>query len=135
MGNTPVSSQVAQAAAVEAGSGVEEIRLVVTFPKAVKSVNLTSDVGVVTVDPRTNDLTWFVGRLPRDKMPELSGSLHLAPGAAAPLEAVHATLHFSLPGTTVSGLAVKDLLLSTEKYKFFKGVKATLKTGRYQVRT
>jgi AP-3 complex subunit mu len=85
--------------------------------------------------PRLQDLTWNVGRLPRDKAPELSGVLHLPPGVAMPLEAVSAVLHFAVPNTTVSGLAVKDLLLVNEKYKFFKGVKSTLKTGRWQVRT
>jgi hypothetical protein len=73
--------------------------------------------------------------MPRDKAPELSGTLHLPPGASTPLEAVSAVLHFSVPNATVSGLAVKDLVLVNEKYKFFKGVKSTIKTGRFQVRT
>jgi hypothetical protein len=51
-----------------------------------------------------------------------------------PLEAVSAVLHFTVPGQTVSGLSVKDLLLVNEKYKFVKGIKSVLKTGRYQVR-
>ncbi len=73
--------------------------------------------------------------MPRDKSPELSGTLHLPPGAGVPLEALTATLAFQVAGTTVSGLAVKDLLLVNEKYKFFKGVKSSLRTGRWQVRT
>lgn len=76
-----------------------------------------------------------MGRLPRDRAPELSGNLHLPPGVAAPLEAVSATLSFVCPNTTVSGLAVKDLILVNEKYKFFKGVKSVMKTGRFQIRT
>jgi hypothetical protein len=68
-------------------------------------------------------------------MPELTGTLHLPPGAGPPLENVTATLHFAVPNSTVSGLSVKDLLLVTEKYKFFKGVKSFIRTGRFQLRT
>lgn len=78
---------------------------------------------------------WNIGRMPRDKAPELSGTLHLAPGAPAPLESVSATVQFTVAGTTVSGLTVKDLVLHTEKYKFFKGVRSVLRAGRFQVRT
>jgi AP-3 complex subunit mu len=81
LGNTPASAAAgAAAAAAAAEAGAEDVKLVVTFPKAVKSASLTSDVGVVSVDPKSGDLTWFVGRLPPPggKAPELSGSLHLA---------------------------------------------------------
>jgi hypothetical protein len=74
--------------------------------------------------------------MPRDKAPELSGTLHLPAGVAAPLEAVSAVLHFSVPNATVSGLAVRDLLLApSEKYKFFKGIRTWIRTGRFQIRT
>lgn len=136
LGNTPASAAVgAAAAAAAAEAGAEDVKLVVTFPKAVKSSALTSDVGTVSVDPKTGDVTWLVGRMPAGgKNPELSGSLHLAPGAGAPLEAVSAVLSFSLAGRTVSGLTVRDLVLVNEKYKFMKGVKFSVKTGRYSVR-
>lgn len=66
-------------------------------------------------------MTWTIGRYPRDKIPELVGTLHLASGVTeAPIESASAVLHFSVPNTTVSGLAVKDLQLSNERYKFFK---------------
>lgn len=69
-------------------------------------------------------------------MPELSGTLHLPSGATGPpLESVSAVLHFAVPNSTVSGLSVKDLLLVNEKYKFFKGVKSFIRTGRFQIRT
>ena len=123
-------------AVVDVLSGLDDIKLIVTFPKAVKSVDLTSDVGVVHVDPVTHLTTWTIGRYPRDKAPELSGTIYLAPGeVTVPIETPHAQLFFTLAGTTVSGLSVKDLVLTGEKYKFFKGVKTMVQTGRYQVRT
>jgi hypothetical protein len=33
---------------------VEELRLKVTFPKAVKTVDLSSEVGTIHIDPKTN---------------------------------------------------------------------------------
>ena len=122
---------------------VEDVRLVVSFPRSIKTVDLSSESGSVDLDPRTNELTWTIGRLPRDRPPELAGSIHFAPSAGAlaagaaggpPLEAVSAVLHFTVPNQTVSGLAVRDLQLVNERYKFVKGVKTVLRTGRFQLR-
>ena len=38
-------------------------------------------------------------------------------------------------GITVSGLGVRDLQLVNEKYKFFKGVRTSMRSGRITVRT
>ena len=104
-----------------------------TFPRSIKTIDVTSEIGSVSVDPKTNELTWYVGRLP-SKACELGGTLHLPIGVTQPLEAVNAVLHFTVPGQTVSGLSVRDLQLVNEKYKFVKGVKSILRTGRFQVR-
>ena len=80
-------------------------------------------------------LVWVVGRYPQGKQPELVGTLHLAPGSPSPpLESPNATMSFRVDGTTVSGISVKDLLLTGEKYKFFKALKLGTKSGRFQVR-
>ncbi len=80
-------------------------------------------------------ITWVVGRYPHGKQPELVGTLHLAPGShSPPLESPNATMHFRVEGSTVSNLGVKDLLLTGEKYKFFKALKMGTKSGRFQVR-
>lgn len=122
------------------GPEVEEILLTVVPPKAVVSVDLVSDTGRVTVDPRTNEVAWALRAFPRSdaggRIPELTGVLHLAPGAAQPLESVYATLSYVVGNTSVSGLGVRDLLLApSETYKFFKGVRSVLRTGRVTVRT
>ena len=149
------------------GPSIEDVRLDIVFPPCVRTVDLTSDVGQVTIDPSTNvragrrrlrvfwlspifshprpfsppsapmqALTWIVGRYPRDKVPELVGTLHLAPGTPSPpLETPQATMSFRVDGTTVSGVSVRDLLLTGERYKFFKMLRMGTKSGRYQVRT
>jgi hypothetical protein len=103
---------------------IEDVVLVVSFPRSIRTVDLSSEVGAVNLDPRTNELTWTIGRLPRERAPELSGSLHFAPSAGAaaagapsgpPLEAVSAVLHFTVPNQTVSGLSVRDLQLVNER--------------------
>ena len=33
---------------------IEDVKLIVTFPKAIKTVDLSSDVGTISVDPKTN---------------------------------------------------------------------------------
>lgn len=115
--------------------GIEGVRLVVTVPAAVKSVDMGSDTGSVSVDPRSGDVTWSLRSMPRDKSPELGGLLNVAPGASNPIEPVSATLHFTVPNGSISGLTVKDLLLVSDKYPFFKGARSTLRSGRIQIRT
>lgn len=123
------------AAPGDAGMAIEGVRLVVSVPKAVKSCDLNSETGTVMTDPRTGDVTWALRSMPKDKSPELGGLLHTTPGAPLPIEPVSATLHFSAPNGSVSGLTVKDLLLVSDKYPFFKGARTAIRSGRIQIRT
>jgi len=135
----PLSTRAAGGAGASlvsaADVAVEDVRLVVSFPRAFKTVDMSSDVGSVSVDPKTNELTWVVRSLPKDKSPELGGLLHTTPGAPVPIESPSATLHFNVSNHTVSGLGIKDLLLTNETYKFFKGARTFMRSGRVQVRT
>lgn len=115
---------------------IEDVQLVIYFPDCIKTVDLTADIGTVAVDPKTNVVTWTLSRFPKDKSPELSGTIYVAPGVSTPpVESPHAVLRFSLPNQTASGLTVRDLLLTNEKYKFFKGIKNSLRSGTVQIRT
>ncbi|KAI9922850.1 hypothetical protein PsorP6_002371 [Peronosclerospora sorghi] len=57
------------------------------------------------------------------------------PSAAVPDEKPIVLLGFKVPMTTVSGLNVETLLISNEKYRPYKGVRAMTKSGRFQIRT
>lgn len=116
-------------------AGLDDVRLVVSLPKGVKSQDLSSDVGHVTVAPRTGDVTWSMRSLPRDRSPELAGNVYTAPGTPALLESLSATLHFTAHDQNLSGLAIRDIQLYNEKYKLFSGCKTLLKSGRVQIRT
>ena len=67
---------------------------------------MSADAGSISVDHRSNDLTWAVNRLPRDKSPELQGTVYLAPGAPQPLESIYATLSYNVPGALRAGCRI-----------------------------
>ena len=71
--------------------------------------------------------------MPKDKQPELTGNVVLPPGPPC-VDGLSAELHFAVGGLTTSGLAVKDLLLSGESYKYYKGARSYLSAGRYVIR-
>lgn len=117
------------------GPQVEGVVLVITFPSAVKSVDCVTETGRFTFDADTNAVTWVIGKLPPRLPVSIRAEMALAEGAtAAPIEPVSAILNFVLPGATVSGLNVKDLLLVNSDMKFFKGARSVLQTGRFQIR-
>ena len=45
-----------------------------------------------------------------------------------------AELFFVVPNTTATGLAVREVKLMGEMYKFYKGVRTFLRTGHFVVR-
>jgi hypothetical protein len=45
-----------------------------------------------------------------------------------------ADVHFTMANTNFSGLAVRDLRLTGEPYKFFRAVRSFLKAGHFVVR-
>ena len=50
--------------------------------------------------------------------------------AAPPIE-----MHWKVPMTSVSGLAVSGLQLTNEIYKPYKGVRTMVKSGKFHIRT
>ncbi|KAA0147028.1 hypothetical protein FNF27_07329 [Cafeteria roenbergensis] len=122
-------------AAGEDGAAVEGVSLIVQFPPAIISADLTPTKGHVAYDTTTNRLAWTLGAIPASSAPfELAGSIHIAPGSRPPLEPIDATLHFSMTGTTATGLAVRELRLLNDSYRYTKASRAILRTGRFQIR-
>lgn len=125
---------------VVAGSGkpsapvAEDVGLLIFFPKAVISVNLKPTHGKASYDPKANTVTWIVGAFPPGTTPRLEGTATCEEGAETPIERIHSLLRFVMGSGTASGLGVRDVLLSSESYRFFKGVKAFMRTGRFQIR-
>ncbi|XP_069609108.1 AP-3 complex subunit mu-1 isoform X1 [Ranitomeya imitator] len=117
------------------GKTVESIVLSVHMPKVVLNMNLTPTQGTYTYDPVTKVLTWEIGKITTQKLPNLKGSVSLQSGAPKPEENPSLNISFKIQQLAISGLKVNRLDMYGEKYKPFKGVKYLTKAGKFQVRT
>lgn len=117
------------------GKTVESIVLTVHMPRAVLNMNLTPTQGTYTFDPVTKVLTWDIGKITTQKLPNLRGSVSLQSGAPKPEENPSLNINFKIQQFAISGLKVNRLDMFGERYKPFKGVKYLTKAGKFQVRT
>jgi len=117
------------------GKAVEDVKVVIPFPKAVSTVNLTCNVGNYMFDDISKVLEWNIGKIPKDKTPLIQGNVAFPPDHEDIDENPVVTAEFKIQGVSVSGLAVDSLSLHNEKYKPYKGVRSIVKAGRFQVRT
>ncbi|XP_075697965.1 AP-3 complex subunit mu-1 [Rhinoderma darwinii] len=117
------------------GKTVESIVLTVHMPKVVLNMNLTPTQGAYTFDPVTKVLTWDIGKMSIQRLPNLKGSVSLQSGAPKPEENPSLNINFKIQQFAISGLKVNRLDMYAEKYKPFKGVKYLTKAGKFQVRT
>lgn len=114
---------------------VEDVKVEVTFPKSVRTVDVNADAGECIFDESTKSIKWSIDRLDKKVVaPTLRGSIILYPNTPIPNEKPIVLLHFKAPMATVSGLNVENLLLSNEKYKPYRGVRTLTKAGRFQIR-
>uniref|UniRef100_A0A8C6Q321 Adaptor related protein complex 3 subunit mu 2 n=1 Tax=Nothobranchius furzeri TaxID=105023 RepID=A0A8C6Q321_NOTFU len=91
--------------------------------------------GAYTFDPVTKLLTWDVGKINPQKLPNLKGTMNLQAGASKPDENPTINIQFKIQQMAISGLKVNRLDMYGEKYKPFKGIKYMTKAGKFQVRT
>uniref|UniRef100_K7GGP0 AP-3 complex subunit mu-1 n=1 Tax=Pelodiscus sinensis TaxID=13735 RepID=K7GGP0_PELSI len=117
------------------GKTVEGVIVTVHMPKAVLNMNLTSTQGSYTFDPVLKVITWDVGKITPQKLPNLKGTVNLQAGAPKPEENPSLNIQFKIQQLAISGLKVNRLDMYGEKYKPFKGVKYITKAGKFQVRT
>ena len=132
----------AQSSLIFSGGGkkssvvVEDVTLVIPFSRTVRTANLTVTAGSVLFDESTKVAKWTIGKLASDKNPQLNGSIFLQPNSqqtseeSPPIE-----MHWKVPMASLSGLAVGSLVLSNERYKPYKGVRAIAKSGKFQIRS
>merc|ERR1712118_639996 len=57
------------------GKPVEDVKVVIPFPKAVSTVSLTCNVGNYMFDDMTKVLEWTINKIPNDKTPLIQGSV------------------------------------------------------------
>lgn len=131
---------------------VEDVMIVIPFSRAVRTTNLKVTVGTVLFDEATKVAKWTVGKLTVDKFPQLNGTILLHPHAntmnntnptASPgfgqfsenSVAPVIEMHWKVPMSSVSGIAVGSLQLSNERYKPYKGVRTISKSGKFLIRS
>ncbi|RXM36872.1 AP-3 complex subunit mu-1 [Acipenser ruthenus] len=117
------------------GKSVEGVIMTVHMPKVVLNMNLTPTQGTYTYDPVTKILTWDIGKINPQKIPNLKGVICLQSGAPKPEENPNLNIQFRIQQLAISGIKVNRLDMFGEKYKPFKGVKYVTKAGKFQVRT
>lgn len=113
---------------------VEAVVVTIPFPKAITSTNLSANVGSVQYDEQAKIAKWNIGKLPKEKTPQLSGTISLPTGTPPPEANPTLTSQFKIVMYTASGIKV-DSLGCNERYKPYKGVRSVTKAGKFQVRS
>jgi len=112
---------------------IEDVSVIIPFPKMVKTANLTVNIGHVLYDEAGKVAKWVVGTLDEKKRPQLMGTMVLN-GNKRPEEHPPLSLTWKIPLASWSGLSVSGLSLTGESYKPYKGVRNISRSGRYQIR-
>ncbi|GAB5362985.1 hypothetical protein AAMO2058_000845300 [Amorphochlora amoebiformis] len=116
---------------------IEDIKVVIPFPKEMLSSNLTANSGSVsTVETATGhhrEVHWNLPRIPQNKSPTLEGSVLFPPGFKADYRPT-LVVHFNVKMWNTSGLQVDGLNVTDVKYKPFRGVRTATRAGRFHVR-
>lgn len=116
------------------GRVLDNVKLEICLPKSVLNCMLTVNQGKYTFDSVTKILQWDVGRIDVTKLPNIRGTVSVAPGTTSIESNPVINVQFSISQLAVSGLKVNRLDMYGEKYKPFKGVKYMTKGGKFQVR-
>lgn len=116
------------------GRILDNVKLEICLPKSVLNCMLTVNQGKYTFDSVTKVLQWDVGRVDVTKLPNIRGTVSVAPGTTSIESNPFINVQFTISQLAVSGLKVNRLDMYGEKYKPFKGVKYMTKGGKFQVR-
>ena len=81
------------------------------------------------------DVLWNIGKLPRERIPTLSGTVTLAADRPMRDISVAMLVDFTVPMHSSSGLKISSMHLENEDYKPYKGVRSTTQAGIFEVRT
>lgn len=114
-------------------ASIEDVSLIIPFPKIVKTANLTVTLGYVVYDEASKVAKWIIGTLDEKKRPQLTGTISID-GTVKPEENPPLSLSWKIPLSSMSGLSVGGLSVAGESYRPYKGVRNIAKSGRFQVR-
>lgn len=120
---------------------VEDVTIVIPFPKFVRTANLNVTVGQVIYDEAGKIAKWTVGKLDEKTRPQLNGSMVLEEDGEGTATASYELgeqpplfVNWKILLSSVSGLNVSGLSVTGEHYKPYKGVRNITKSGTFQIR-
>jgi AP-3 complex subunit mu len=121
---------------------VEDVTVIIPFPKFVRTANLNVTHGRVIYDEAGKIAKWMIGKLDEKTRPQLNGSMVLEEGGEETMASSYASgeeqpplfVNWKILLASVSGLNVSGLSVTGEHYKPYKGVRNITKSGIFQIR-
>ena len=77
---------------------------------------------------------WQIGKIPKDKLPVLTGTVLLGPGRSSRELSLSLFVNFKVTMYSASGLKVASLRVENEEHQPYKGVRSITHAGRFEVR-
>ncbi|KAL3796445.1 hypothetical protein HJC23_004242 [Cyclotella cryptica] len=122
---------------------IEDVAIIIPFPKFVRTANLNVTDGHVIYDEAGKIAKWVIGKLDEKKRPQLNGTMVLEEGdesmdnaSSSPEDGEQPPLlvTWKILLASVSGLNVSGLSVTGEHYKPYKGVRNITRSGIFQIR-
>jgi len=121
---------------------IENVTIIIPFPKFVRTANLNVTTGQVIYDEAGKIAKWTIGQLDEKKRPQLNGTMVLEEGEEMMASSLSASgeeqppllVNWKVLLASVSGLNVSGLSVTGEHYKPYKGVRNITKSGTFQIR-
>lgn len=121
---------------------IEDVTIIIPFPKFVRTANLNVTTGQVIYDEAGKIAKWTVGKLDEKLRPQLNGSMVLEEEGEETMASSYASgeeqpplfVNWKILLASVSGLNVSGLSVTGEHYKPYKGVRNITKSGTFQIR-
>ncbi|KAH7295435.1 hypothetical protein KP509_27G047200 [Ceratopteris richardii] len=117
------------------GKQIDYTTLEFPLPSSVASWDLTANHGNISSSPGSKTLTWTIGKMPKDKSPCLSGTMHLEKGMDHLEEFPTLLVKFKIMGIAMSGLRIDRTDVRNVTYSPHKGFRAVSKAANYEIRT
>ncbi|KAJ9542350.1 hypothetical protein OSB04_028856, partial [Centaurea solstitialis] len=114
------------------GKPIDSIMVQFQLPPCVSSANLTANYGTVNI-LADKTCSWSIGRIPKDKTPQMSGTLVLEDGLERLNVKPTFEVGFKIMGTALSGLKIGKLDIKNLPLPAHKGFRAETNAGHYQI--
>ncbi|KAL7506267.1 hypothetical protein ACHAXN_003607 [Cyclotella atomus] len=124
---------------------IEDVSVVIPFPKFVRTASLNVTAGTIIYDEAGKIAKWVIGKLDEKKRPQLNGTMILEDGSENDVDDRMSSMiedgeqppllvTWKILLASVSGLNVSGLSVTGEHYKPYKGVRNITRSGTFQIR-